>query len=61
VLNPAKDSALILEGEDRSKGEHTVTIPTSWKGDRTHIYLGFVSEDGKEVSNSICIDDMRLE
>jgi hypothetical protein len=61
VLNPLKDSALILEGDNRSKGEQTITIPASWTGDTTHVYLSFVSENGKEVSNSVCIDDLILQ
>jgi hypothetical protein len=61
VLNPAKETAIILEGEKRSKGTQSITIPTTWKNDKAHIYLSFVSDDGKEVSNSVCIDNLTLQ
>jgi hypothetical protein len=60
VLNPAKETAIILEGDNRSKGTQSVTIPTSWKNDKAHVYLSFVSDDGKEVANSVCFDNVTL-
>lgn len=37
----------------RATAEASQTIPATWKGDTVECYVGFVSEDGKEVSNSI--------
>ena len=37
----------------RATGEASQVIPATWKGDTVECYVGFVSEDGKEVSNSI--------
>ena len=60
VLNPAKDTALIVEGDNRSQETQIITIPTAWNGDKAHIYLSFISDDAKEVSNSICFDNVTI-
>ena len=36
----------------RGTGEASQVFPATWKGDIVECYIGFVSEDGKEVSNS---------
>ncbi len=37
----------------RTTGEASVAIPASWKGDTLECYLGFITEDGRVVSNSV--------
>ncbi|MDR1729096.1 MAG: DUF6266 family protein [Prevotellaceae bacterium] len=53
VLNPAKGEAITdTAGTERTAGTQTVALPADWSGDEVHAYLGFISEDGKEVANS---------
>ena len=60
VLNPTKGETIIVTaGEKRSTtgGQGTVLLPVNWSGDRVHSYLGFVSENGKEVANSLYLGE----
>jgi len=36
----------------RTVEEHTISIPEQWQGNEYDVFFGWVSEDGKEVSNS---------
>jgi len=40
-------------GADRMKGMQTIALPNNWSGETVDVYLGFISEDGKEVANSV--------
>jgi hypothetical protein len=61
VLNPAKAEAITTtEGTERMTGTQTVPVPADWSGDSVEIYLGFVSEDGKEVSNSVHLGTLNM-
>lgn len=54
VINPDNGEAVYkTEGATRTGGVETLNIPTDWTGDEVEVYLGFISEDGKEVSNSV--------
>ena len=54
IVNPTKGEAVtITAGEERMTGNQNTVIPADWSGDEVQVYLGFISEDGKEVSNSV--------
>lgn len=54
VVNPDNNEAVYrIAGTARTSEEESLTIPIDWTGDKVEVYLGFVSEDGKEVSNSM--------
>jgi hypothetical protein len=54
VYNPSKkESISILDGADRTVGSQVVTIPNTYAGDTIELFMAFVSEDGKIVSNSV--------
>jgi len=54
VYNPSKkESISILNGAVRTIQTQTVTIPNSYAGDTVELFMAFVSEDGKTVSNSV--------
>jgi len=54
IVNPEKAEAITdTAGAERTAGTHTVTVPTNWNGDDVEVYLGFISEEGKEVANSV--------
>jgi hypothetical protein len=53
VLNPAKSDAItITAGEKRNTGKQTLALPIDWTNDEIHTYLGFISEDGRDIANS---------
>ena len=54
IVNPTKGEAVtVTAGEERMTGNQNVAIPADWSGDEVQAYLGFVSEDSREVSNSV--------
>lgn len=53
VINLGKGEAVTgAEGAERSAETYTIAIPAGWTGDEIDVYLGFISKDGKEASNS---------
>ena len=54
VVNPAKIEAVFnAAGAERTEGTQTIALPNDWAGATVEAYMGFVSEDGKEVANSV--------
>jgi hypothetical protein len=47
-------------GASRSVGEYTITVPTELAGGTFETFLGFISEDGKLVSNSVYVGSVTL-
>jgi len=61
IVNPAKGEAITyVEDAERMTGSQTVPLWGHWSGDVVHTYLGFVSEDGKEVSNSLYLGQITV-
>ena len=61
VLNTAKGEAITdTAGAERTTGTQTVTLPADWFGDTVEVYLGFISEDGKEVANSVYLGSVAI-
>jgi len=49
------ENLIITDAAERSDGSYQLTVP-QWVGSNfVYVYAGFVSEDGKEVSNSCCM------
>jgi hypothetical protein len=54
ILNPGKSEAYLeIAGAGRSETTSSANLPTDWVGNTVHAYLGFISEDGREVGNSV--------
>ncbi|WBX70367.1 DUF6266 family protein [Tenacibaculum retecalamus] len=54
VYNPSKkESMYILDGRVRIVGSEVVNIPATYAGDTVEMFIAFISEDGKQVSNSL--------
>ena len=54
VVNPDKSEAVFdTAGAARSAGTQNITAPGDWVGETVIAYMGFISEDGKEVANSV--------
>lgn len=48
-----EETVYTTAGASRSAGEESLSIPADWTGDAVDVYLGFISSDGSEVSNSV--------
>jgi hypothetical protein len=56
ILNRDKKIALTFtDTATRSSGSQGFDFPVTFKKSQVEVYLGFVSEDGKEVSNSVYV------
>lgn len=54
VYNVSKmDAVYTTSGATRSDQSHIITIPSDWENDMLSVHLGFISEDGTKVSNSV--------
>ncbi|OJV90986.1 MAG: hypothetical protein BGO34_22130 [Bacteroidia bacterium 44-10] len=61
IFNKDKgESVFSTEAGERSAGSATMNIPDSWMGDTVEIYLGFISEDGTQVANSIYLGQQTI-
>ena len=55
-----QEAAYNLAAATRADGTAELALPTSWSGDAMAVYLGFCSEDGQHVSNSLCLKNDAL-
>jgi hypothetical protein len=61
ILNLEKGEAITNDaGAERMEEAQTVIIPSEWSGDEVQAFLGFVSEDGREVANSVYLGAIAL-
>jgi len=61
IVNRAEGEAITYsEGAERMTGMQTVALPDRWSGDTVDAYLGFISEDGREVANSIYLGSLLI-
>jgi len=60
LINPTKNEVITRYDEtERSEESVTIDLP-HWTGNRAHIYMAFASEDGKDVSDSICYPSIQI-
>ena len=53
ILNPARaESVFDIGGNQRVAGTEDITVPADWVGESVEVFLGFITEDGKDVANS---------
>ena len=61
VVNPVKGEVITdSAGADRMAGTQSIAMPARWTGDTVETYLGFISEDGKEVANSVYLGSITV-
>ena len=59
VINRVSGEAVTLAGAaERSAGRQEVSVPSSWLNCDLSCYLGFVSSDGRQTSNSVYMGDI---
>jgi hypothetical protein len=61
VLNTTKGEAITdTAGAERTEETQTVILPADWSGDEVQVYLGFISEDHREVANSVYLGAIEI-
>jgi len=61
VVNPEKSDAVFdANSARRADSTMTVTVPADWVGATVEAYIGFISEDGKEVANSVYLGSIAI-
>jgi len=59
VLNSAKSEAIFdVAGATRYEATQSLSVPANWSGDSVEVYVGFISEDGKEIANSVYVGNL---
>lgn len=54
ALNPSSgESVFDAGGNQRTSGSEDISVPAYWVGETVEVFLGFITEDGKNVSNSV--------
>lgn len=54
VLNSTRaESVFDAGGNQRGFGTEDISVPADWAGENVEVFLGFITEDGKNVSNSV--------
>ena len=54
IINQSKGQAITdVAGADRMTASQSLAMPSDWIDDEVNVYLGFISEDGSEISNSV--------
>jgi hypothetical protein len=54
VINPTKYEAVYdTAGAERTDTTQDIVVPADWVGEDVETYMGFMSEDGKEIANSV--------
>jgi len=61
IVNLDKAESLYdTEGALRPDCSQSIPVPSEWSGDEVHAYLGFISENGKEISNSVYVGPVAI-
>jgi len=61
VINPTKSEAVFdTAGASRVDTAQSVNLPANWSGETVEAYLGFISEDGREVANSVYLGSFAI-
>lgn len=61
VYNPAKDEAIYdTSGVVRPTASQNLAMPSDYVGDTVEAFIGFISDDGKEVANSVYIGSVTV-
>ena len=61
VINPTKSEAVFdTAGASRVDTALSVNLPANWSGETVEAYLGFISEDGREVANSVYLGSFAI-
>jgi hypothetical protein len=60
-LNTTRGEAVFTTaGPERSAGLATIPVPSEYTGEDVEVFLGFVSEDGTKVANSVYLGSVTV-
>ena len=60
LLNPANNEIVFNDaGADRSTGLQSLRVPPLWTG-KVHAYIGFITEDKKDVATSVYLGEITI-
>ena len=45
-------------GNERMTGAQSFAVPSNWSDDCVDVYLGFISEDGRKIANSLFLGSL---
>lgn len=61
IFNPSKGQSVYeTEGASRSVTSDSFTVPADFSGDTVEAFIGFVSEDGKQIADSVYIGSVTI-
>ena len=61
LLNTTRGEAVFTTaGPARSAGSATIPVPPEYSGEDVEVFLGFVSEDGTKVANSVYLGSVTV-
>jgi hypothetical protein len=61
VVNPEKSEAVFdTAGAERTAGTQSVSLPADWSGETVEAYIGFISEDGRDIANSVYLGSITV-
>ena len=61
IFNPTKGQAVYDDaGSARSAASQTLTVPSDFSGDTVQAFIGFISDDGKEIADSVHIGSVTV-
>jgi hypothetical protein len=49
-----------IAGADRMTATQTIIAPPDWAGDSVDVYLAFISEDNREIANSVHVGSITV-
>jgi hypothetical protein len=61
VLNPLRAEAVYeTAGNARTTGAQEIAAPAEWLGESVEVFLGFITEDGKDLANSVYLGSVTV-
>ena len=61
VLNPLRAEAVYeTAGNARTTGAQEIAVPAEWLGESVEVFLGFITEDGKDLANSVYLGSVEV-
>ncbi|NCU31386.1 MAG: hypothetical protein EOM23_00285 [Candidatus Moranbacteria bacterium] len=61
LLNTQRQEAMFTtQGPERSVGSETISVPAEYSGEDVEAFLGFISEDGTRVANSVYLGSVTV-
>lgn len=61
LLNTSRGEAIFTtDGPVRTAGSESISVPSEYSGEAVEVFLGFVSEDGTKVANSVYLGSVTI-